>query len=97
MKCIEARDHFLKILTVAQEHRSQKGELVDDPLGGRVPEWQLFERETMLAEVNKWRAERGFDPVDARRLVRVEQLAVGHVDYSNKFALYCGELGCGEN
>ncbi|MBN9214766.1 MAG: hypothetical protein J0J04_08120 [Microbacterium sp.] len=55
-------------------------------------EWVLHERATMLAEVNRIRAERGVGPVDEAAIMDAEQPALGHVDYSSKFALYCSEL-----
>ena len=79
--------------------RDQKRGMINDPVEGgqwQVPEWQVFERDTMFTEVNKWRKERGFDAINMQQLLKVEQFAVGHVDYARKFALYCAKLGCGE-
>ena len=38
----------------------------------------------------------GFPPVPLEAVARVEQQAVGHVDYTAKFALYCAELATRE-
>lgn len=45
-----------------------------------------------LDEVNEHRALLGKPPVDAAAIERVERWALGHSDYSSKFALYCAEL-----
>ena len=54
--------------------------------------WWRFEMETMLAAVNWYRAWVDKDPLPMKRLLRVEQVASGHVDYAIKLALYCTEL-----
>jgi hypothetical protein len=55
-------------------------------------DWIAFEQQTMLDAVNRMRAERGDQPITLATLLKKERLAVGHVDYSSKFALYCAEL-----
>ncbi|MFD8609751.1 hypothetical protein [Streptomyces sp. NPDC059631] len=42
--------------------------------------------------VNEIRAEHGLPPVPLEEILRVEQQAGGHSDYSLKFAFYCAEL-----
>jgi len=96
MDRLQCRDHFLDVFSKAAEQRKSRDKWVPDPLEGRNSlEWVIFERQTMLAEVNRLRAERGLDPVDEKRVLQVEQMACGHVDYARKFALYCAELADG--
>jgi len=49
----------------------------------------------MLAEVNYFREVRGLALVAMADLERVERQAVGHSDYTTKFALYASELAEG--
>lgn len=58
--------------------------------------WVAFERNTLLGAVNTERVARGLGSVSREMFMRVEQLAVGHSDYSTKLALYCAELAIGE-
>ena len=81
---------MLRVLSAAQEERHLRQAWVDGELG-----WVLYEREVMLAEVNRLRAQRGLDRIHMDRLRRVERMAEGHIDYSEKFALYCAELALG--
>lgn len=55
-------------------------------------DWQREEREAMLEAVNGYRSRFGKSPVVMADVQRVEQMAVGHIDYGTKFALYCAEL-----
>lgn len=90
---ITAKNHFLKILSDAQTKRSHLREMQYDPIEGHeIPKWIIFERLTMLKEINRWRSIRRYDPITERKLFTAEQHAVGHIDYSSKFALYCAEL-----
>ncbi|MFE7485425.1 hypothetical protein [Streptomyces sp. NPDC057552] len=84
-------DSLLAALTRAQEQRGQRPELVDGPDGPEC-EWAAFERTTMHQGVNDIRAERDLPHISLEEIVRVERLAVGHSDYSRKFAFYCAEL-----
>lgn len=56
---------------------------------------ELGEINFMHHAVNHRRSERGLPNVDRDAIVRVEQWACGHSDYSSKFALYCAELVLG--
>jgi len=78
-------------LAIAQEERPQRPDLVDGPDGPEC-EWAAYERARMHETVNAIRAERGLPAVSVEDVVRVERLAVGHSDYSSKFAFYCAEL-----
>jgi len=59
--------------------------------------WCAYERMHMFATINRLRADSGKPPIAFERVVRVERMAAGHVDYSNKFMLYCMELVCNED
>lgn len=53
--------------------------------------------EAMVPAVNAQRILRGLDTVNLETVMRIETLALGHSDYSEKFALYCAELAMGES
>jgi hypothetical protein len=78
-------------LTAAQEERDQRPDLVDGPDGPEC-EWVAYERTRMHETVNEIRTERGLPPLPVEDIIRVEWMAVGHSDYSSKFAFYCAEL-----
>ena len=96
MDRLQCRDHFLTILRNAASQRAKRNKWVFDPFEGmNVLEWVIYERKLMLDEVNRFRESKGLDPVGENDILRVEQLAVGHVDYAEKFSLYCAELSDG--
>ena len=80
-------DQMLRVLSEAQKLRSQKSEWIGDEL-----EWVIYEREVMLKAINAVRLQRGRPGVTIHEVMRMENCAVGHVDYSRKFALYAAEL-----
>lgn len=82
------RDRLLSALQVAQKERPQR--LDND--GSGLPEWIAYELGVMHGMVNQLREELGLPPVGIEQVEAVEQQAVGHSDYSTKFALYCAEL-----
>lgn len=86
-----ATDCLRAALTTAQEERHRRPDLVDGPDGPEY-EWAAYERARMQETVNVIRAERSLPPVPVDDVVHVERLAVGHSDYSLKFAFYCAEL-----
>lgn len=86
-----ATDCLRATLTAAQTERDARPDLVDGPDGPEC-EWAAYERTRMHDTVNAIRSERGLSPVPVEDIVRVERLAVGHSDYSMKFAFYCAEL-----
>ena len=49
----------------------------------------------MHEAVNRVRADTGLTPLPIEAVTRVENLAVGHSDYSQKYAFYCAELAQG--
>jgi hypothetical protein len=57
--------------------------------------WIEAEQAAMLHAVNLERTRHRLPHVTLAELQRREQLAVGHVDYATKFALYCAELALG--
>ncbi|UWS61956.1 hypothetical protein N2384_01625 [Bacillus paralicheniformis] len=88
------RDTMREALSNAMDERDQRPGLVSD--GPRnVPAWVHYEREAMTTAVNTARANRGLEPITLKAVARVEQQAVGHVDYFQKFAFYCAELAIG--
>lgn len=97
---LEVRDHLLRVLSKAQKERKKRQDMVQDtdsPYSKENPGWVLFERRTMLDEVNRLRAEKGQTPVTPRDIIKVENQALGHSDYSSKFALYCAEISLGKD
>ena len=95
---LKLRDAMLAVFQTAAKERPKRPGVVPIPGDPRWTElaWVSFERDTMLAAVNKERSVRGLLPVTLQHFMRVEQLAVGHSDYCTKFALYCAELAMGE-
>ncbi|MGW5123287.1 hypothetical protein ACWEQ7_04330 [Streptomyces sp. NPDC004069] len=86
-----ATDVLRAALARAQDERGERPDLVDGPDGPEC-EWTAYERACMHEKVNEIRAERGLPAVPVEDIIHVEQLAVGHSDYSRKFAFYCAEL-----
>lgn len=86
-----ARDVLRATLASAQEERDLRPDLVDGPDGPELG-WAAYERACMHETINTIRAERGLDAIAIEEVVRVERMAVGHSDYSLKFAFYCAEL-----
>jgi len=78
---------FLRVLGDAQKRRSEKSKQIGDEL-----EWVIYEREVMLQATNAVRLQRKKPQITVEEVHRVEEMAVGHVDYSQKFALYCAQL-----
>lgn len=90
-----ATDVLRAALATAQAERERRPDLVDGPDGPECG-WVGYERARMHETVNAIRAERGLPAIAADDIVRVERLAVGHSDYSLKFAFYCAELATKE-
>lgn len=89
---IRRRTAYLReVLIAAQAERGQRPNLVDTPSGPEC-EWAVYERSMMHDAVNKLRAGQSLPPLPLADIERVEQLAVGHSDYTAKFAFYCAEL-----
>jgi hypothetical protein len=76
------------VLTQAQSVRDlRRG---DDETGR--PAWIGHETRVMLNEVNRLRRLFGKGPVVEAHINRAEQGALGHVDYSTKWAIACADL-----
>ena len=75
------------VLVAAQAERPQRQAMVGDE-----PEWVRYERDTMWQAVNAARADHGLPPALLTDILRAENSAVGHSDYTAKYALYCAEL-----
>lgn len=87
------KERLQGVLQRVSHDRDQRPEFVDKSKGrGTEPAWVVFEREQMHEAVTKERAKLGKGPIPLKEIERVEQLAVGHTDYADKFALYCAEL-----
>jgi hypothetical protein len=83
-------EHLRAILEEATKQRDQRR----DPIliaTGPEPGWLMFERETMLTEVNTIRADRDLPPVSLDMISRIDQYATG-CDWFQKFTFYCAEL-----
>jgi len=76
---------FQKVLIEAQKLRPQKSRWIGTEL-----EWVIYERKVMLDAVNAERFRRGLPPVTD--IGAAERCAMGHIDYTEKFALYCAEI-----
>jgi len=87
MKLQELLSDFLRVLGNAQKLRSEKVGRIGDEY-----EWMLHEHKVMLQTVNAIRLQRERPLVEIEEVRRVEGLATGHIDYSQKFALYCVHL-----
>jgi hypothetical protein len=79
------------VLTRAQEERHLRPDLVTVD-GQPECEWAMYERNVMHAETNRLRATENLPPVPLAAIVAVEQQAVGHSDYTAKYASGCAEL-----
>jgi len=86
-----------QVLVTAQAERSKRQEWVasEDGTPGELG-WVLFEREQMLQAVNDLRTRAGKTPVSAEQVTQAEQRAMGHVDYTTKFAIACADLVAGD-
>jgi len=80
---------FKKTLMDAQKLRPTKSKWIGTEL-----EWIIYERKVMLDAVNVERFRRGLSAV--LDVNKAERCATGHVDYTQKFALYCAEM-CNDN
>lgn len=79
---IAIRDRIIAALECEQRKRP----------GRNVDHWILEEREVMLRAVNVERAWIGKVPLSYETVLRVENSAKGHTDYTHKYALGCAFL-----
>jgi hypothetical protein len=92
MRLVDLLPQMLRVLSKAQELRSQKSDFIGDEL-----EWVIYEREVMLQAINAVRLQRNQPAVLLEQVKRIENCAKGHIDYSHKFALYAAELALKES
>lgn len=76
----------------AAKQRNKRSEFLTNQSGETNIGWVFFERAEMLKIVNNIRIGKGFDPVTTTDVKRVEDCAVGYIDYSRKFAIGCAKL-----
>ncbi|PWK81700.1 hypothetical protein C8D88_116111 [Lentzea atacamensis] len=95
-KKLALRDRLLDHFVELAKERGKRQEVV--ATGSAEPElsWVLYERHGMLAEVNRIREELGYVRTTLGPLWAAERLCVGHVDYAEKWALYCAEIAMEE-
>jgi hypothetical protein len=74
----------------AQDERDKRRDLV-----GGQPGWVAYEIEAVCDRVNLLRARRGVGPVSLIEVARQESSAAGHVDYTQKLAIYAADLVMG--
>lgn len=87
------KERLHTVLCSTGKDRDKRQEMIDRPDGhGREAAWAVYEREQMLRTVNQERAKLRKQPLLIKEIEQVEQLAIGHTDYGEKFALYCAEL-----
>lgn len=90
----QAAFHDLRdALIRAQDERPHLQGIVRD---GEL-EWIAYERAVMTDRVNMLRSRRGLGPVSSDVVRRAEDRAVGHVDYTQKFAIGCADLVIGDD
>jgi hypothetical protein len=89
---LRVQDSLLHVLAEQQQYRPIRTGLIDGELS-----WIVAERLVMFATVNRLRSNYGLPPIQLSSVQRAERQAVGHSDYSKKFALYCAELVLKEN
>jgi hypothetical protein len=93
---------FEKILMTAQKERPARQGFVEIPKHWgdgtvTVPEWNAYELEIMVKTINETRKQRNVvREITLKDVCGAEQLAMGHSDYTHKFALYCAELAMGK-
>lgn len=85
------RDRIKSTLAEAQQHRDERPDIVATPHGPEC-EWVRYERAVMLDAVNAERARLGKPPALITEVEAMDRMAAGHVDYTDKFSLYCTEL-----
>ena len=76
-------DELMKVLEKAQEQRPNLRKWVNNEL-----EWVSYERQQMLNAVNTLCGQKA----TFEEIIKIENSALGHSDYSSKFVLRCCEL-----
>lgn len=88
---LDLRDRLRHKLELVCRERDKRTSVVKTESGPEI-EWVLYEQYRMLEAVNLLRAARGLSCVSANDIRRADRLASGHVDWLDKFSLYCAEL-----
>lgn len=81
-------DRLTTVLNKAAAQRHMAGNAIS--ASGELV-WVERQRKAIRAECDQVRKELGLPPVSDEAFSRAENLAVGHSDFSHKFALYCAE------
>lgn len=89
MRTVEAMKAALR---GAQDLREQYAWIEPDT---NAPAWMRFELLIMYWTVNRLRTSNGDAAVSLDDVRAADQMASGHIDYFEKFALYCAELAWG--
>lgn len=80
-RLMACREHLLRALKEAMGKRHAR------------EDWEAFERQTVAMAANAWAQAHGYERrVTVEDVERIEQGAVGHVDYASKLALYVAEF-----
>lgn len=90
----QLRDRFRDVLLDAASQRNKRQNAIETKYGAEM-EWMRFERQTMLTAVNEERRRRNLPPAHADDIQNANSQAGGHIDYADKFALYCAEIAMG--
>jgi hypothetical protein len=78
---------FRKYLANLQKERDKRQYIVNEETA-----WITYERMGMVNAVQNERLKRKLPPVPEELILKAEREALGHSDYSSKFALYCTEI-----
>jgi hypothetical protein len=81
-------DWFVGELALAQQERRVRQGVTES---GEL-EWVVFERNQLLKVINQHRTILREAPVEMEAVMRIEQSAVGHSDYTQKLAIGAAEL-----
>jgi hypothetical protein len=97
---MRSRDALREVLLAASKERGKRPELTASPAGGTECAWTAYERSAMLAEVNSQivhlrRAVLHREMATPEAIARAEREAEGHIDYVDKWSLYCAEIVAG--
>ena len=83
----EMVDKFEQLLQTEAALRNERTGMTNGEL-----DWIVAERDAMLSEVNRLRAERGKRRITYEEFEKAEWTCQGHVDYGHKLALRCMEF-----
>jgi hypothetical protein len=83
----EIRERMARIY----QERSKRNHMITHT-GKQELAWVVYEREQIHKIVNDMRQAQGKERLPIEEIERIERLAVGHVDYASKIALYAMEL-----